>query len=817
MKIFCIFSSLIAGILSGSCFFDTIYLFVFGVFSLSALLGYFFYYKKNQGIIVLSVFIFIFGYLSIQNRINPDLPLNHISNFLDTQENIITGKIVSFAQHYKRKYKITLLCLSIKQSDSEIKQISGMINLSIYSSLTKTSFDKSPRYGDIIKFKSSVKSIRNFQNPGGFDYKRFLKLKRIYGSAWVGGNKVTILTHEYQMNIFSKLIRQIEELRVKYFYFILDQTFCSNPGKIMASLVTGKKEVIPPDIRDLFSKAGISHLLAISGLHLSIVSLLFFFLFYRFFALFPAFLISGRSKKIAGVFTLVPLIFYGIFTGFSPSCQRALIMIVVLMFSFIREKEKDIISSLCFAGILILIWDCAALFSISFQLSFLAVVFIVYGVSIVKQYAAFVLKNNLVSKILLMVLVTLFAGLGTSPLTAHYFNTVSMIAPISNFFAIPVLGFIVLPLGLICLIVFPWFPAFAGFIVQVCTQLISYLSIASSFFISLPFAWSRTVTLQWVEIAVIYLILILMILFLKGYRKSSSLIFIVTFLLIISNFVNNNTIKKSNKNLQITVIDVGQGNSALIQTPQGKNILVDGGGFSDLSAFDTGRYIIAPFLWKKRIKTIDYVILSHPESDHLSGLIFILDNFNVKALIKNSDTRDTAAYKAMIKICEKNSIAIYNPLEHDKNLESFGFNECRFNFFNSSKDIFSYNLNDNSLVFKIIYKNFSMLFPGDILKSRETNLSGKTDSSLHADVMLAPHHGSSSSSTKIFLEKVHPSSVIISCGWQNRYGFPDLDVLQRFKDRQINIFRTDENGAVMVVSDGKNYKIKPFIIESENK
>jgi competence protein ComEC len=816
MKIFCIFSSLIAGILSGNCFFDNIGLIVFSVFSLSALLWSFFYYKKNQGIIVLSIFIFVFGYLSIQNRINPDLPSNHISNFLDTQDNIITGKIVSFAQHYKRKYKITLLCLSIKQPGSEIKQVSGMINLSIYGSLSKTSSDKSPRYGDIISFKSSVKSIRNFQNPGGFDYKRFLKLKGIYGSAWVGVNKVTTLTHEDQIGIFSKLIRQIEELRIRYFYFILDHTTYSNSGKIMASLVTGKKEIIPSDIRDLFSKAGISHLLAISGLHLSIVSLLFFFLFYRFFALFPAFLISGRSKKIAGVFTIVPLILYGIFTGFSPSCQRALIMIVVLMFSFIREKEKDIISSLSFAGILILIRDCAALFSISFQLSFLAVIFIVYGVSMLKQYAAFVLKKNIGSKIGLMVLVTLFAGLGTSPLTAHYFNTVSMIAPVSNFFAIPVLGFIVLPLGLICLIVFSWFPAFAGFIVQVCTQLISYLSIASGFFISIPFAWSRTVTLQWTEIAVIYLIFISILLILKGYRRFSSLIFIVTLLLIISNFVNNNAIKKSVKNLQITVIDVGQGSSALIQTPHGKNILVDGGGFSDLSAFDTGRYIIAPFLWQKRIKTIDYVILSHPESDHLSGLIFILDNFNVKTLIKNSDTRDTAAYKAMIKICGKNNITIYNPLEHGNNLESFSFNECRFDFFNSSKDIFSYNLNDNSLVFKIIYKNFSMLFPGDILKLREKNLSGNTESGLYSNVMLAPHHGSSSSSTKIFLEKVHPSSVIISCGWQNRYGFPDLDVLKRLKKRKIDIFRTDENGAVMVLSDGENYKIKPFIIESEN-
>ncbi len=162
----------------------------------------------------------------------------------------------------------------------------------------------------------------------------------------------------------------------------------------MASLVTGKKESIPADIRDLFSKAGTSHLLAISGLHLSIAGLLFTSLLYRFFSFFPALLISGKSKKIAGVSTIFPLILYGIFTGFSPSCQRALIMITVLIFAFVREKEQDIVSSLSFAGILILLNDSAALFAISFQLSFAAVVFIVYGTLLFKEKILLPIKEK---------------------------------------------------------------------------------------------------------------------------------------------------------------------------------------------------------------------------------------------------------------------------------------------------------------------------------------------------------------------------------------------------------------------------------------
>ncbi|MEN8212524.1 MAG: DNA internalization-related competence protein ComEC/Rec2, partial [Thermodesulfobacteriota bacterium] len=595
-------------------------------------------------------------------------------------------------------------------------------------------------------------------------------------------------------------------MRRRYFFFILNQTSSSNPGKIMASLITGKKEIISLEIRDLFSKAGISHLLAISGLHLSIVSLLFFSIFYRLFSFVPALLISGKSKKIAGILSIVPLILYGVFTGFSPSCQRALIMIIVLIFSLIREKEKDIISSLSFAGILILIMDPAALFSISFQLSFSAVVFIIYGASLLKHYSL-MLHNNIWSKLGLMVFITLFAGLGTSPLTAHYFNVVSTIGLVSNLIAIPVLGFIVLPLGLVCLVLFSWLPAFAGFIIQVCSQLILFLMKFAQLLVYLPFSWSRAITLQWLEIVAIYIGFSALFLILKGYKKSSIAVLVLSFLLVISNFVNISSNKMSDNNLQVTMIDVGQGSSTLIQTPGGKNILVDGGGFSDISTFDTGRYIIAPFLWKKRIKTIDYVILTHPESDHLNGLLFILDNFSVKTLIKNSDSRDAITYDTMMKICKKHNIKIYNPLEHDKN---FDINSVKLRFFDSSKEIFLYNLNNNSLVFKLVYNNFSMLFPGDILKQREKNLSRLTGIDLHSDVILAPHHGSASSSTKVFLEKVSPASVIISCGWHNRYGFPDDKVLKRYNAMGINIFRTDENGAVFVSSDGNNYKINTF-------
>ncbi len=824
MKALAIFIFLIAGIIIGNLPSDYSFILLLGSLALSALTVILFFsgsilftptivtkrvfsafslsseiHLKKPLVFIFCLLFFCFGYISIQFRIHPDPPPSHISQFVDTENNIITGRVVSFAKHYIRKYEVNLLCRTIQTQEGRIENTSGRIKLSIYGSP-----DRTIGYGDKIRFKASIRSIRNFRNPGGFDYKRFLQLRGIFGSAWAGRDKIEILTDHDKMGAVSRLIRKIESLRVKFFDFVLEKSSYSQSRAILASIVTGKKEVISHETRDLFSKAGISHLLAISGLHLSIVSFLFFSLLYRIYAAVPFLLISGKAKKIAGISTIVPLVLYSFFTGFSPSCQRALIMLIFLIIAFIREKEKDILSSLSSAGILILIIDSAALFSISFQLSFAAVVFIVYGVFFIKAYFPFLVKKNMLSKLGLMICITFAAGAGTSPLTAHYFNTVSVIAVISNLAAIPVLGFIVLPLGLICLILFSWFPMPAEWIVQICSQLVSSIFVLSRFLTDLPFAWSRSVTLQWSEIAAIYAAACALALILRGYRKFGAAVFVSLFLLLIFNAGISRALQSGESDLRVTILDVGQGNSSLIQTPEGETILVDGGGFSNVSTFDTGRYVVAPFLWKKRVKNIDYVVLTHPESDHLNGLVFILDNFNVKNLIKNSDTRNSLSYESMMEVCRKHDITIYNPSAHGKNIQ---LKSVTLHFFDSLKDRFSYNLNNNSLVFKMVYGEFSMIFPGDILEQRETNLSRRESEKLDSDILLAPHHGSSSSSTLDFLKKVNPSAVVISCGWRNRYGFPDSAVLQRYKNRGAEIFRTDKNGAVMISSRGKHYTI----------
>lgn len=793
------FLAQVAGISAGNCLPDAEQFIVWAVLLCAGLCGLCICLNKTIFFPVLLLF-FCLGCLSIQTRLYPDLPAHHITRFLDSEKILVSGKVVSFARHYKKRYRVILSCQTLETRDTIHKRVSGRILLSIYGN-----HEKKIGYGDIIQFKATIKSIRNFNNPGAFDYKKYLRLQKIYGTAYTTAEQIKQVNGPGPAGLPTRWIRAIERLRVNYYDFILAHTADTNAGPLLAALITGKKEGISPAMRDLFSRAGISHLLAISGLHLSIVSLLFFSLFYWILSCFPFLLISGRSRKIAGILTLVPLGGYALFSGASPSTQRAFLMIMVLLFSFVSEREKDFLSSLSLAGILILGMDAAALFSISFQLSFMAVVCIVLGVPLLKNLPVLP-QNKFISSLGLMIGVTFFAGLGTLPLTAHYFHMVSFIALVSNCLAIPVLGFMVLPLGLMSVAGFSNFPFLTGLVVSLCTRLISFVMVMAEFFISLPFSWHRTAHIQWMDIFAFYLVFFSIFLWIKGRGKLAISLFACSLALAGFNFATAIYEKKLPDHLTITILDVGQGSSTFVQTPSGYTILVDGGGFSDLSTFDTGRFIVAPFLWTKRVRQLDYVVLSHPEADHLNGLVYIVKNFKVNNLIKTTDSRNSTSYSELIQTCKKKNISVWHP---GLKAQKLNLGDTRLIFHTASKNEFSHNLNENSLVFKLVYQNFSMLFPGDILWRREKRLSHRQDLDLHSKILLSPHHGSCSSSTKVFLDKVRPKSVVISCGWRNKYGFPHEPVLKRYRDMGIRIFRTDEDGAIVISSNGKTHMITP--------
>jgi competence protein ComEC len=249
--------------------------------------------------------------------------------------------------------------------------------------------------------------------------------------------------------------------------------------------------------------------------------------------------------------------------------------------------------------------------------------------------------------------------------------------------------------------------------------------------------------------------------------------------------------------------------------PGGHTVLIDGGGFSDNNTFDMGARVIAPFLWRKKIGKIDTLVLSHPNSDHLNGLIYIARHFNVKTIWTNNEARDTEGYRRLQNIIAQKQIERPNFQDMPRHQQINGVEFCFLyppaDFMARKADQKWRNANNNSLVVKVSFGRISFLFPGDIAAEAERELVGLAGKDLACDVLLVPHHGSRSSSSQPFLSKVQPDVAVISAGWKNRFRFPHAQVLKAYENIGCRLFRTDRNGAIMFKTDGNHLSVEPFL------
>ncbi len=264
--------------------------------------------------------------------------------------------------------------------------------------------------------------------------------------------------------------------------------------------------------------------------------------------------------------------------------------------------------------------------------------------------------------------------------------------------------------------------------------------------------------------------------------------------------------------LKVVFLDVGQGNSALIRFPKGKTMLIDGGGFPK-SHFDVGERVVARFLWHQKIKHIDYLVLSHPQADHLNGLPFIAENFKIREYWANGQPVDTAPYHHLMEIIERKGIA-KPELEELKDIRDINGVKVKAiyppeDFMKDKSAHIWRSLNNNSLVIQICLGSNYFLFPGDIEREAEEELI-RLNSEIRSTILLVPHHGSSSSSSLTFLERVKPEVAVFSIGSVNRFGFPHREVIKRYQKLGSQIYRTDQDGAITITTDGSHLKITTY-------
>ncbi|MDY6971288.1 MAG: DNA internalization-related competence protein ComEC/Rec2 [Thermodesulfobacteriota bacterium] len=673
------------------------------------------------------------------------------------------------------------------------------------------------RPGDKIYFPARLRPFRNFNNPGRYDYESAMKLKGFSCAASVSDGRFVVPMGTGHMPFPGGLLERIKRPVRNFFKEKLN----SQNYALYCALILGEHQGIDHDFREPFNKTGLGHMLAVSGLHIGLVAWMAFSSFKGILSRSYKLALKTDVRKLAALLTCVPVIGYVLLAGCQVSSQRAMIMALVFLWSFVLGRERDVWSTLALGALLILAIDPHAIFGIPFQLSFSAVTGILWFMPLILDMIPKSDKeregvNGVLDRLLVyfvgLIGMTLCATIFILPIISFYFHRISLVSIPANITVMPLLGLWVIPLGLLCCATLPFFPQLAEVFVQLGAWGLNIMTEMIRFWSNLPFSSLWTITPNFFE-AAIYYSLILLIFSFKRLKWAKTGILILAFLTVVD--IGYWTLRVCfNRDLRVTFLDVGQANAALVEFPGGKKMLIDGGGLPR-GSFDVGRMVVAPYLWHSKILHIDYLVLSHPQADHMNGLRFIARAFDPEEFWYNGDERKTPAFMELMTIIESKQVKNFLPANLAEGRE---INGARIEVLHPDPSSHSPGLfdgkarfNDNSLVLKVSYEGRSFLFPGDLEQPGEDVLISNAGNALRSDILLSPHHGSRSSSSEEFLRIVAPTICVISSGEGNFFGFPHEQTISRLQDIGCIIVRIDMVGAVKCTVGAGKFEVRTFM------
>ena len=610
-----------------------------------------------------------------------------------------------------------------------------------------------------------LKKPHGRSNPGGFDYEAWLFSNHIGATGYVRPKPMPQqITPPFAISRYIAWCRQTISDR-------LDLALpASNQLGIIKALTIGSQDLISQQQWEVFRATGIVHLMVISGAHISLVSGLVFFAVRRSWSWLGNLRVSPQN--LAALAAWLAALFYAALAGFSVPTQRAILMLSVGLWSIARQRNIAPTQVLMLALLVVILFDPLALLSAGFWLSFAAVALLMYVSSARLGRAKYWLQ---VTKLHLAM------TMGLAPLLLVFFQRVSVIAPLANGLAVPLIGVIVTPLCLLAAGLAFISPALAKAILWPMDQLLEGLWWLLQQMATWPLATLSSLQPPWYGV-LFAVIGVLLLLAPKGMpaRYLSPFLFLPLF------FVS--AAKPKSGEIWLTLLDVGQGLSVVIQTQNHTLIFDTGAKFSE--QYDMGEAVVLPFLTHQAVNYIDTLIISHGDNDHIGGAASLL-----RAMPIND------SYSSVAEWVEK---IAGHPCKAG---QGWQWDEIEFTILSPGTESFDTE-NNNSCVLKVSGKHFSFLLPGDIEQRAESRLVAQYGSDLSSSVLIAPHHGSKTSSSLSFLEQVNPEVILIPSGYMNRFGFPHKQVLQRYQSRNITYFDTSKNGAISLKTDEQSLTIE---------
>lgn len=643
------------------------------------------------------------------------------------------------------------------------------------------------KHGDGMEIRGKIHLPQGRRNPMGFDYRRYLKIKGIHAT-------MTVQPYDIKRWDGKKagVIETIGPAMRTRVTGVINSSLPEGHAGLLNGMLLGVRDGLSEELSDDFSRCGLSHIMCVSGMNVSFV-VLFCLIVFR---------MLKRSKTHSYFAAIASILLFTTAVGFSPPVLRAALMGIIVLLGKLLDREPDIYTSVAFASLIILLVSPLTVFDIGFQLSFAGTISLVAFFKPIKKMLSFL--PGFLSDVMAC---TIAAQVGVTPIILYYFNTLSIISLAANILTVPVTGVVTI-LGFVTAAAGHVSIELAKFMAGSNYFLLGFILLAAEKLSALPFAVTYVPTPSVIQICIYYVFIGLIFKYaaLNNYRNGV-VYALAAIVAAVMTFFPYNAI--FHRGLEVTFLDVGEGDCAFIRTGGGRSVLIDTGCGGDEAGFDAGGSIVAPFLLDKGIGCVDLVVLTHGHADHTGGLASIVERIKVKNMMAGESeellaVRELGRAKGMKLLSPSAGQRVY--LDRETFLEVISAGED----FASEEGQSA--CNNSSYVIRLRYGDVCILFTGDIEKdAEEAILAGGRTVSSH--ILKVAHHGSASSTCQEFIEAVRPAASVVSVG-RNLYGHPDEEgVLKRLCDNGSAIFRTDRCGAVIVRSDGKRLKISRTVPE----
>jgi len=785
---------------------------------------------------ILGSLYFLLGLLQYpQLQLNPPADPYHIYNLIKSRQTVCFEGIL---QKYPSVIKSssgseTRLIVKVKtlyQTAGQVPQIlqyskaSGLVFLTLNGQLPE---GLNP--GDRFLVKTNLSRVHTYSTPGSFNYKKYLATQSIFIKGWVQSPHSIIKIHSSESYLLTSVLTTLfylpERIR-NHIAGFLDKSLSQPARGLYKAILIGDRNDVPVSVLNNFARAGCLHILAISGMHMGLLALITIGIIFWIIKRSTWLLLHTPALKIAVSIAFLPLFIYALIAGLNIPVLRALLMTIVFILAILFDRPGNLINHILLAAFLILAWKPFVIFSASFQLSFSAVIAIgliyplfyrflfqefrtTFSISantpvIVNHPPAGLIRKSAIiifKWFLSGVVLSTAAMLGTFPLLLFHFNKFSPVAPFSNLLVEPLICFWSLIIGLAASLSLPLKPALAKILFTTGGLGLIAAERICAFFSALPFSSLWLPTPSPVEIMAAYLFLLSSIMALHLWGRQRRCSFVLAFFFLFSAAAINTIAKKPSGAASITFLDVGHGSSILLQLPENKNILIDGGSSTQNDRFNIGERVIGPFLWKQKLNHLDAVVITHPHADHYNGLPFILARFRPKELWINGRPGHDKEYQELLDLASQLGIDTKIAKNDDVLFQTSTTRlVCLHSGGATSSPIFSQdqdrliNPNDLSIVLRLETNTKSFLFPADISAVTAETLSRKS-TQIKADILMAPHHGSSSSMSQNFIRTVAPEYLVISAGRDNPFNFPAKSFYD-LQQKGIEVLSTDRDGTI---------------------